>query len=1135
MEIENRFLFQEMSINILIKLGDHSQSFKKIRNKIQERSKRVFLSGLAGSGKSFLLAYLYKNLRSPLLLITSSPEESAKIYDDLCTFLGRDLVSYFPEWEVLPYEFLTPHPEIVGERLLALYDLTFKKNPVVVATMRSIMEKTIPPEVFRKNCIELKVGKDYDLDQLARRLVDLGFDRFPQVEDVGSFSLRGGILDVFPYSMENPVRMEFFGERVDSLREFSVVTQRTVKRIAEAVILPKREFILTDEQLEGHLSKLESSQADKLREKISFYQEVPGLEWLAGLFDLPRTSLLDYLPEESIIFLDELSSVHEEVEYLKEETHKMYQDAERRGEIAPPPSVVWDEPEDICGKLDRFQVLENVSLTEKGKKAIEVPMSGQEAFYSRISLLKRRIEEYTSRGFSVHVFCANESQKKRILELVDPDSLDLSTQIGSLSSGFTFPELKLVVLSDHQVFSRYLRPTRKRRFKEGLALSSYSALSPGDFVVHVDFGIGRYAGLQNITVDSRKRDCLLILYYGEDKLYVPIEEFNRVHKFVGKEGKPSISRLGGTSWERLKKRTKKAIQEMARDLIQLYAERKAKPGFAFSPDGVWMAELESSFPYEETPDQIQAIKELRSDMEKTVPMDRLVCGDVGYGKTEVGIRAAFKCVMDGKQVAALVPTTVLAQQHLRTFSERLKVFPVRVEMLSRFKSRKEQKEIAEDLKKGKVDIVIGTHRLLQKDIEFKDLGLVIVDEEQRFGVAHKEKLKKLKRLVDVLTLTATPIPRTMQLSLYGARDLSIINTPPKERLPIHTEISRFDSELVADAILKEIERGGQVYFVHNRVQSIESMRRLLSDILPDIRIGVAHGQMNERALEKVMLSFLAGEYDLLLATSIIESGLDIPNVNTLIINRADRFGLADLYQLRGRVGRSNQKAYAYLFVPPLRLLTPDAKKRLKAIQQFTELGSGFYLALRDLEIRGAGNLLGSQQHGFIQEVGFDLYCRLLDEAVKELKGEKVVKRREVKMSLDLDLYIPEGYIPFPQQRVEVYQKIADARNSADLKKIEEELTDRFGRIDPQVMDILTLAEAKLIAENKGIIRISMRKGLLEIEFDQEKRLGKERIEKMSKRLNYPLEFSAGKGLKIRVKQRKEENQASFVKKVLQKL
>jgi len=522
-------------------------------------------------------------------------------------------------------------------------------------------------------------------------------------------------------------------------------------------------------------------------------------------------------------------------------------------------------------------------------------------------------------------------------------------------------------------------------------------------------------------------------------------------------------------------------------------------------------------------------------MEKTVPMDRLVCGDVGYGKTEVGIRAAFKCVMDGKQVAALVPTTVLAQQHLRTFSERLKVFPVRVEMLSRFKSRKEQKEIAEDLKKGKVDIVIGTHRLLQKDIEFKDLGLVIVDEEQRFGVAHKEKLKKLKRLVDVLTLTATPIPRTMQLSLYGARDLSIINTPPKERLPIHTEISRFDSELVADAILKEIERGGQVYFVHNRVQSIESMRRLLSDILPDIRIGVAHGQMNERALEKVMLSFLAGEYDLLLATSIIESGLDIPNVNTLIINRADRFGLADLYQLRGRVGRSNQKAYAYLFVPPLRLLTPDAKKRLKAIQQFTELGSGFYLALRDLEIRGAGNLLGSQQHGFIQEVGFDLYCRLLDEAVKELKGEKVVKRREVKMSLDLDLYIPEGYIPFPQQRVEVYQKIADARNSADLKKIEEELTDRFGRIDPQVMDILTLAEAKLIAENKGIIRISMRKGLLEIEFDQEKRLGKERIEKMSKRLNYPLEFSAGKGLKIRVKQRKEENQASFVKKVLQKL
>jgi transcription-repair coupling factor (superfamily II helicase) len=1124
-----------MSLDSLLKLGDLSKNLSKIKSQIQEGSRRVFLSGLAGSGKSFLLAYLYQDLRLPILLITLHPEESAKIYDDLCTFLGKDSVSYFPEREVLPYEFRTPHTEVIGERLLALYDLVFKKNVVVVATIRSVMEKTIPPDLFKDNCINLKVGQDYDVEELVHKLVVLGFNRLPQVEEVGSFSLRGGILDVFPYSMEDPIRMEFFGETLDSLREFSVITQRTIERINQAVILPKREFLIADEQLEEYLSKLESSLADKLREKISFYQEVPGLEWLAGLFGLPRASLLDYLPDSCIIFLDELSSLQEEIEYLKEQTQKLYEEARKKEEVAPSPAVIWESPEDLRQKVDRFRILENVSLREKGKKTVDLLMSGQEAFHSRVSLLKRRIKEYTGQGFSVHIFCDNESQKNRLLELLDQDSLDIKTEIGFLGSGFTFPELKLVVLSDHEIFSRQIRATRKPRFKEGLALSSYSALSDGDFVVHIDFGIGRYAGLKNITVDGRKRDCLLILYQGDDKLYVPIEEFNRVHKFIGKEGEPPISRLGGTSWERLKRKTKKAIQEMAKELIELYAERKAKPGFAFSVDDLWMAELESSFPYEETSDQIKAIKDIRSDMEKPIPLDRLVCGDVGYGKTEVGIRAAFKCVMDGKQVAVLVPTTILAQQHLLTFTGRLKDLPVRVEMLSRFKSRKEQKKIVEDLKKGRVDVVIGTHRLLQKDIQFNDLGLVIIDEEQRFGVAHKEKLKKLKRLVDVLTLTATPIPRTMQLSLYGAKDLSVINTPPKERLPIHTEISKFDPELITDAVLKETARGGQVYFVHNRVQSIESMRRFLSELLPEIRIGVAHGQMNERSLEKVMISFLDGKYDLLLATSIIESGLDIPRVNTLIVNRADRFGLADLYQLRGRVGRSNQKAYAYLLVPPLRLLTPEAKKRLKAIQQFTELGSGFYLALRDLEIRGAGNLLGPQQHGFIQEVGFDLYCRLLEEAVKELKGEEIVKRPEVKLSLDLDLYIPEEYIPSPQQRVEIYQRIADAKNSGDLGRIEEELKDRFGEVHPQVMDILTLAEAKLIGENKGITRISMRKGLLEIEFHPEKGMKKEYVEKISRELNYPLAFPSDRRFKIKLSQGKEENQASFVKKVLQKL
>jgi len=694
----------------------------------------------------------------------------------------------------------------------------------------------------------------------------------------------------------------------------------------------------------------------------------------------------------------------------------------------------------------------------------------------------------------------------------------------------------LVVLTDHQIFSRYFWRRRKRRFNEGIALSSYSALSVRDFVVHIDHGIGRYAGLETLEVDRKKRECLKLLYQGDDKLYVPIEEFNRVHKFVGKEGAPSLSKLGGTSWENLKKRTKKAIQDMAQELIQLYAERKAKPGIAFSPDTVWQKELEASFIYEETPDQLASIDAVKKDMEQSIPADRLICGDVGYGKTEVGVRAAFKAVMDGKQVAVLVPTTILAQQHFVTFSERLKSFPVNVQMLSRFKSRKEQKEIVSSLKEGRMDVVVGTHRLIQKDVRFKDLGLLIVDEEQRFGVTHKEKIKKLRRLVDVITLTATPIPRTLQLSLLGARDMSIINTPPKERLPIHTEITKFDKKLIADAILREVDRGGQVYFVHNRVQTIEAMYRFLKDLVPQIRIAVAHGQMEENLLEKVMLDFLNRRYDLLLVTSIIESGIDIPSVNTIIIDRADRFGLAQLYQLRGRVGRSNVRAYAYLLIPKVKLLTQSARKRLKALEQFTQLGSGFHLALRDLEIRGAGNLLGAQQHGFIEEVGFDLYCRLLDEAVRELKGEKIERLPEVKIQFDLDIYIPDSYIPDSQQRVEIYKKLSEAKSVEEVKEVEAETVDRFGNPPQEVEDLLNFTRVKITASHLGIFRLSLKKDILMLEFSPDKKIGKKEIQNLRQKINLPLEFAVDKTLKLYVDLKKaDEKKALFVKNLLQRL
>jgi transcription-repair coupling factor (superfamily II helicase) len=750
--------------------------------------------------------------------------------------------------------------------------------------------------------------------------------------------------------------------------------------------------------------------------------------------------------------------------------------------------------------------------------------------------LKGAVKNYLDDEQRIFVFCDNSGQRDRLSELLGLYAERITWQVKNLSGGFVFPESGLAVLTDHQIFSRYFWRKRKRKFNEGMALSSYAVLQTGDYAVHIDHGVGRYAGLETLEVDERKRECLKLVYEGDDKLFVPIEEFNRVHKFAGKEGAPALSKLGGTAWENIKKRTKKAIQDMAEELIGLYAERKAKPGLVFSPDTVWQKELEASFIYEETPDQLAAIDAVKKDMEQGIPTDRLICGDVGFGKTEVAVRAAFKAVMDGKQVAVLVPTTILAFQHLVTFTERLKSFPVRVEMLSRFKSPSEQKKIIQELSQGKVDIVIGTHRLIQRDIHFKELGLLVIDEEQRFGVGQKEKIKQLRRQVDVIALTATPIPRTLQLSLFGARDMSVINTPPKDRLPIQTQIAEFDKKLITDAILRETDRGGQIYFVHNRVQTIEAMYGFLTRLVPQIRIAVAHGQMDETLLEKVMLDFLNHRYDLLLVTSIIESGIDIPNVNTIILDRSDRFGLAQLYQLRGRVGRSNVRAYAYLLIPKVKLLSPIARKRLKALEQFTQLGSGFHLALRDLEIRGAGNLLGPQQHGFIEEVGFDLYCRLLDEAVKELKGQPVETLPEVKLQFDLDIYIPEGYVPDSQQRVDIYRKLSDAKSTEEVKNVEAEIQDRFGSPPPEVEDLLNITAIRITASRLGISKIYLKQKTLSLEFSPDRKIGKKQIEHLHRSIGLPVEFAFNGTLKVFIGLNEiEEKRSLFIKKLLQRL
>jgi len=655
-----------------------------------------------------------------------------------------------------------------------------------------------------------------------------------------------------------------------------------------------------------------------------------------------------------------------------------------------------------------------------------------------------------------------------------------------------------------------------KRFREGVAISSYAALQVGDFVVHVDYGVGRYHGLRTIPVNGQQHDYLELRYQGDDKVFVPVEAFNRVRKFSGKEGAPQLAKLGTGTWEKIKARTRRKILEMAEDLVKLYAARKARPGYAFGPDDSWMTELEETFPHEETPDQAQALAALKTDMESASPMDRLVCGDVGFGKTELAIRAAMKAIAAEKQVAVLVPTTILAQQHLETFTERLGPFPVRVEMLSRFKSTAEQKEIVADISAGKIDVIIGTHRLLSKDVTFRDLGLLVVDEEQRFGVTHKERIKTLKTQVDCMTLTATPIPRTLQMSLLGARDLSVINTPPKDRLSIHTEVVPFSDEVIVHAVNREIDRGGQIFVVHNRVQSIGAMYRYLKGLFPALDIVIAHGQMKERELERVMLEFSHRKHQILLSTAIIESGLDIPAVNTMLINRAHTFGLAQLYQLRGRVGRSARQAYAYLLIPPAGVLTRTARRRLAAIEQHSDLGSGFHLAMRDLEIRGAGNLLGAQQHGFIEAVGFDLYCQMVEEAVAELKGEAVAEQAPVQLDTDLPVRIPEAYIPQAALRVDLYQRLAGAGNPAAVEVLRHEAVDRFGPLPEAAEQLFDAAVCRLVWARLGVVRVSLMGGKARWEWGPERAPARSLLEALAARLGEPHRYEWGKTLVMKI-------------------
>jgi transcription-repair coupling factor (superfamily II helicase) len=955
----------------------------------------------------------------------------------------------FPSHEIDPYRGMSPHAGVVSARARVLYSLATGACRVVVASAAALLPRVTAADRLLRASIAIKPGAEIAPADLAALLVDAGFSREDPADEHGEFALRGGILDVFPPTEPLPVRLEFIGDTVETLRTYDPATQRSVQPIDHVSILPLKD-VLEDRS--------------------------------ATVFDyLART-------RAHRIILSEADEIEANVAALAESIAHSFEDATERGDSPknlPRPDELITGADDVMARLRAATRISELGTGESPFEAAplqaEVRSQPTLEFHGRVNDWVSEIRREREEGDTILFVAETAGRAERTIEILkeyeilavpveraeDATYAAVLVATGSVSHGFRLPEGRLTVYAEADVFEEDRRTPDRRRAATKAFLSDLRDLKIGDLVVHVDNGIGEFLGLKQIGIGESTQEFLELRYAGDDKLFVPVERLDLVQKYSGAT-RPPLDRLGGTSWERAKTRVKKAMRDMAEELLKLYAARKAVPGHAFAPDSHWQQEFEDAFAYELTPDQKSAIAEIKSDMESPTPMDRLLCGDVGYGKTEVAMRAAFKAVMEGKQVAFLAPTTVLAFQHEKTLKDRFAGFPVRIEMVSRFRTKQEQKAALADLAAGKIDIIVGTHRLLSKDVAFRDLGLLVVDEEQRFGVAHKERIKQLRKKVDVLTMTATPIPRTLNMSLVGIRDMSIIETPPKDRLSIQTNVVKFDAEVIRRAIRNELERGGQVYFVHNRVESIFSIGSLIHRLLPEARVVVGHGQMGEDTLENAMLDFMSRKYDILLATTIVENGLDIPNANTIIINRADRYGLSQLYQLRGRVGRSDRPAYAYLLIPPEDNLSPVAKKRLAAIKEFSDLGSGFRVAALDLEIRGAGNLLGGEQSGHIEAIGFEMYMKLLEDTVRELKGEDLADDVRANVNLKIDLRIDESYVPDMNQRLMLYRKVAAARKDEEIDRILEEAIDRYGPLPDSLLNLAEYGRIRVLADRLGI-------------------------------------------------------------------
>ena len=1119
------------------------EEFQKIQQALKKQSIQV--TGCIDAQKAH---FIYAAGAAKKKLIVTYSELRAKELCENYRLFDKNVL-FYPAKDLIFYSADVQSNLLVQQRIRVLQKLMEEEEVTIVTTMGGIMDHLLPPEVFQKQVETVESDSEFDMELWKKKLTAMGYERVGQVEGSGQFAVRGGILDIFPLTEENPVRIELWGDEIDSIRSFDVESQRSIENLDSIRIYPACEFTADDGRIKKGLAVLEKEAkrladqffqerkteesarlkafAEEVKQSLTQWKQMSVLDGLAPYFYDRMVSFAEYFPKEALVVLDEPNRLWEEAQAIEKEFRESMTNRLEKGYVLPGQMNLLCESQTASEKLQKHRCMGLCMLEAAGPQwhfaeHFSIDVRSVNTYNNSFELLVKDLQQWKKKGERVILLCASRTRAKRLAEDLrdhelrafyseDADRIvqrgEIMLLYGSAHRGYEYPLIKFLVISESDIFGKEKKKRKKIRHYEGKTIHSFSELSVGDYVVHENHGLGIYRGIEKIEVDKVTKDYMKVEYAGGSNLYVPATQLDVIQKYADSQAKrPKLNKLGTQEWGRTKTRVRSAVKNIAKDLVQLYAARQREEGFCYGEDTIWQKEFEETFPFDETDDQLEAIEAVKHDMESNKIMDRLICGDVGYGKTEVAIRAAFKAAQESKQVVFLVPTTILAQQHYNNFVQRMKDYPVRVDLLCRFRTAAEQKKTLEDLKKGLVDIVIGTHRVLSKDVQFKDLGLLIIDEEQRFGVTHKEKIKKLRENIDVLTLTATPIPRTLHMSLVGIRDMSVLEEAPMERVPIQTYVMEYNEEMVREAISRELARGGQVYYVYNRVNTIVETANKIASLVPEARVAFAHGQMKERELEKIMYDFINGEIDVLVSTTIIETGLDISNVNTMIIHDADNLGLSQLYQLRGRVGRSNRTAYAFLMYRRNKMLKEVAEKRLHAIREFTEMGSGFKIAMRDLEIRGAGNLLGAEQSGHMESVGYDLYCKMLAEAVQEAKGIAPAEAFETTIDLNVSAYIPDSYISNESLKLDTYKRIAAIENKEEYEDMTEELTDRFGEPPKNVQNLLAVAELKALAHCAYVTELKQMGDSVRVTLQQHAKIDVARIPELLQKYRDELKF-----------------------------